>query len=115
MENYLEIFLWKNKNLREDLLKIKMQESTCRELLGYLMNCHADARSKILHARSKLEKSQKHSGTLTLSTMNICQGQHETLRNFHPQENESDFFFKWKHETLINFHSQEMKYFQVEA
>ena len=24
--------------------------------------------------------------------MNICQGQHETLRNFHPQENESDFF-----------------------
>ena len=92
MENYLEIFLWKNKNLREDLLKIKMQESTCRELLGYLMNSHADARSKILHARSKLEKSQKHSGTLTLSTMNICQGQHETLRNFHPQENKSDFF-----------------------
>ena len=92
MENYLEIFLWKNKNLWEDLLKIKMQESTCRELLGYFMNCHADARSKILHARSKLEKSQKHSGTLTLSTMNICQGQHETLRNFHPQENESDFF-----------------------
>ena len=92
MENYLEIFLWKNKNLWEDLLKIKMQESTCRELLGYFVNCHADARSKILHARSKLEKRQKHSGTLTLSTMSICQGEHETLRNFHAQENESEHF-----------------------
>ena len=103
LEKYLDLkqiirktilkYFFGKKNMCNIFLKIKMQEPTCRELLEYFVNCHVDARSKILHARSKLEKSQtvrnsqhnellsignmKHSETLTLRKMKVKTSQME--------------------------------------
>ena len=114
-------------------LKIKMQESTCRELLEYFVNCHVDARSKILHARSKLEKSQtvrnsqhnellsignmKHSETLTLRKMKVKTSQMEAwnTQKLSPSGNETFSSGSMKRSEILTPRKMDMNNSQMET
>ena len=114
-------------------LKIKMQESTCRELLEYFVNCHVDARSKILHARSKLEKSQKqsetqhnellsignmkHSETLTLRKMKVKTSQMEAwnTQKLSPSGNETFSIGSMKRSEILTPRKMDMNNSQMET